>query len=85
MIISESAHVATDGMVSLFLWLGGVPLCVWTTPLPSSLSAPVHGHLRVRLVSAAVSSAAMNKGVSFGLDLSGYMPRSGISGSYGSS
>ena len=68
-----------------FLWLGGIPSYVWTTPLPMSLSTPVDGHLHVLLVLAAMSSAAMNRGVSFGLDLSGYMPRSGSSGSYGSS
>ena len=52
--------------------------------IPSS----VDGHLGCFHVLAIVNSAAMNTGVhvSFGTMLfSGYMPRSGIAGSYGSS
>ena len=69
-----------------FLWVSNITLCICTT---SSLS----NHLSMDIyVLAIVNSAAMNNGVhvSFSrcgtcvfLVSSGYMPRSGISGSYG--
>ena len=51
-----------------------------------SIHSPVNGHLGCFHVLAIVNSAAMNIGihVSFSiLVFSGYMPRSGIAGSYG--
>ena len=32
-IISRSIHVAADGIISFFLWLSNIPLCIYTTPL----------------------------------------------------
>ena len=68
-----------------FLWLSNIPLCICTT---TSLSIPsVGGYLGCVHVLAIVNSAAVNNGiyVSFStLVSSGYMPRSGIAGSYGS-
>ena len=53
----------------------------------SSLSSPADGHLGCLHVLAIINSAAMNTGVyvSFHIVFSGYMPRSGTAGSYGSS
>ena len=69
-----------------FLWLSSIPLCIYTT---SSLSIH-HGHLGCFHVLAIVNSAAMNIGVHVSFQIrvlifSGYMPRSGIAGSYGNS
>ena len=64
-----------------------VCVCVYTHTT-SSLSIHVDGHLGCFHVLATVNSAAMNTGVhvSFQITaLSGYMPRSGIAGSYGNS
>ena len=62
---------------------------LWLSNIPSSLSMqPVDGHLGCFHVLAIVNSAAMNIGVhvSFWIRVfSGYMPRSGVAGSYGSS
>ena len=68
-----------------FLWLSNIPLYICTT---SSLSIHVNGHLSCFHDLTIVNSAAMNIGVhvSFWIMVfSGYMPRSGIAGSYGSS
>ena len=69
-----------------FLWLSNTPLCVYTT---SSLSSHLsNGHLGCFHVLAIVNSAAVNIVVYEFFQiivLSGYMPRSGIAGSYGSS
>ena len=69
-----------------FLWLSNIPLYVCTT---SSLShSSVDGHLGCFHVLAIVNRAAMNIVVhdSFWIMVfSGYMPSSGIAGSYGSS
>ena len=35
MIISRSIHVAANGIISFFLWLSNIPVCIYTT---SSLS-----------------------------------------------
>ena len=64
-----------------FLWLSSSPLCISTT---TSLS--VDGHLGCFHVLAIVNSAAMNNKIRVSLSIlvsSGYMPRSGIAGSYG--
>ena len=58
--------------------------CIWVPHLYSS----VHGHVCCFHVLPIVNSATMNTGVgvSFGaMFLSVYMPRRGITGSYGSS
>ena len=86
MIISRSIHVAANGIISFLFMSGGIPLYVYTT---SSLS--VHllmDNLCCFRVLAIVNSAAVNIGVCISLQiivLSGYMPRSGIAGSYGNS
>ena len=67
--------------VSFFLWLTKIPLYVCATCLSIPLSMDIRFH-----VLSFVNSAAINFGVhvSFGITLfSGYMPRSGIAGSYG--
>ena len=64
-----------------FLWLS--PLYVSTTIF--FIHASISGHLGCFLVLAIVNSAVMNNGihVSFSILVSpGYMPRSGIAGSY---
>ena len=66
------------------LWLSSIPLYICTT----SSSVPVVGHLGCSHVLAIVNSAAISIGVhvSFWIMVfSGYMPRSGIAGSHGSS
>ena len=68
-----------------FLWLSNIPLYICAT---TSLSVHLLMDIKVAClhVLAIVNSAAMNNGihVSFSnLFSSGYMPRSGIAGSYG--
>ena len=70
-----------------FLWLSNIPLYVYHLFF---IHSSVSGHLGWFHVLAIVNSAAMNTGVhvSFRIRVfifSGYMPRSGIAGSYGSS
>jgi len=65
-----------------FLWLSNIPLCVYHSFIHSS----VDGHLGCFHVLAIVNSAAMNNGIHVSLSIlvsSGYMPRSGITVSYG--
>ena len=67
-----------------FLWLSNIPLCICTTA--SFIHSSVDRHLGCFHVLAIVDSAAVNNGihVSFSILISsGYMPRSGIAGSYG--
>ena len=67
-----------------FLWLSNILLYICTTP---SLSTHLQ-HLGCFPVFAIVNSAAMNTGVHVSfwiIVLFGYMPRSGIAGSYSSS
>ena len=80
-----------------FLWLNNIPLCVCIyidreiqiyTHYPFFIHSSVDGHLGCFHVLALVNSAAMNIGVHVSfriIVLSGYMPRSGIAGSYGNS
>ena len=87
--------MAAGGAASLFFMAGWyaaactdrvcAPLRVRTASAPTAVPTPVDGHSCASLVSAAMSGAAMNRRASFGLDSSGYLPRSEISGSYGSS
>ena len=70
-----------------FLWLCNIPLCICTNHI-FFIHSSVDGYLGCFHVLAIVNSAAMNTEVhvSFGIIvLSGYMPRSGIAGSYGNS
>ena len=73
-----------------FLWPNNIPLCVcvfvcvYTHHI--SIHSSVNGHLDCFHVLAIVNSASMNIGVHVSFQivvLSGYMPRSGIAGSYG--
>ena len=86
MIISRSIHVAANGIIP-FLCGWVIFHCMYPT---SSLSIYLNsnGHLGCFHVLAIVNGAAMNIGVHVSLQiivLSGYMPRSGIAGSYGNS
>ena len=68
-----------------FLWLSNIPLYICIT---SSLSIHLSMTFRCLHVLAIVNSAAMNIGVHVSFRImvfSGYMPSSGIAGSYGSS
>ena len=74
-----------------FLWLSNIPLCIthWNPIMYHRFftHSSVDGHLGCFHVLAIASSIAMNNGihVSFStLVSSGYMPGSGIDGSYGS-
>ena len=69
-----------------FLWLGSIPLYIYTHAF--FIHSSVNGHIGCFHVLVIVNSAAMNIGVhvSFRIRVSSwYMPRSGIAGSYGSS
>ena len=69
-----------NGIISLFLWLNNIPLCICTK---SSLS--IHHQWTSRLF---VNFGALNIRVYVSFQivvLSGYMPRSGIAGSYNNS
>ena len=86
MTISRSFHVAENGII-LLLVMANIPLYICTT---SSLSIPLSmdGHLGCFHVLTIVNSAAVNIGVhvSFrSMVFFGYIHRSGIAGSYGSS
>ena len=66
-----------------FLWLNNnIPLCIYTT---TSLSIHLSMDLGCFHVLAIVNSAGLNNGIHVSLSIlvsSGYMPRSGIAGSY---
>ena len=79
MIIFRSIHVAADGIFS-FLWLSSIPHLLYTFIC--------QGHLGCFYILAIMNKAAMNIGIhiSFWVRvLSGYIPKSGIAGSYDSS
>ena len=67
-----------------FLWLSNISFCIYTTTsLSIHLSMDILGCCYVL---AIVNSAAVNSGIHVSLSIlvsSGYMPRSGIAGSYG--
>ena len=91
MTICRSIHVAANGSISFFLWLSNIPLYIYIYIYHIFLNqSSVDGHLGCFHVLAFVNSAAMNIGghLSFLVRVflfSGYMPRSGIAGLYGSS
>ena len=67
-----------------FLWLSNIPLCL--TDHNFFIHSSVDGHLGCFHVLAIVNSAAVNLGVHVSFSVlvsSGYMPRSGVAGSYG--
>uniref|UniRef100_A0A8D1SJY7 Uncharacterized protein n=1 Tax=Sus scrofa TaxID=9823 RepID=A0A8D1SJY7_PIG len=86
MRVFSSIHVAANGIILLFFmaeWYSIVS--VYHIFL---IQSSVHGHLGCFHVLAIVNSAAVNMGVHVSFlrkVLSGYMPMSGIAGSYGSS
>ena len=70
-----------------FLWVSNIPLYIHKYHI-TFIHSSVDGHLGCFHVLATVNSAAVNIGmhVSFQIMVvSGYMPRNGIAGSYGSS
>ena len=88
MIISRSIHFATDGIISFFFMAEQYSI-VYMYHIFFILSS-LDGHLGCFHVLVVVNSAAVNTGVHVSLQIrvfvfSGYMPRSGIAGSYGSS
>ena len=79
MIISRSVCVATNGIVSFFLWLSNIPLCIYNHIF--FIHSSVDGHLDCFQVLANVNAAAVNIGVhvSFWIRVfSRYIPISGI-------
>ena len=69
-----------------FLWLSSIPTCIYIHNF--RIQSSVDGHLGCFHVLAIVNSAAMNTRVHVSLlrqVSSGYMPKSGTDGSYGSS
>ena len=67
-----------------FLWLNDIPLCICTTTY--FIYSSVNGPLGCFHVLAIVNSAGMNNGIHVSFSIlvsSGYMPWSGIAGSYG--
>ena len=68
-----------------FLWLSNIPLCICTTALYPFI---YRWTSRLLPCSNYSNSAAMNDGIHVSFSVlvsSGYMPRSGIAGSYGDS
>jgi len=80
-IISGSIYVVANGILPFFLWLSNISLYIHTT------SSSADGNLGCFHVLAVVNNAAMNIIVPISYlttVFSGYVPRSGIAGSYGS-
>ena len=85
MIDSRFIHLTTNNSFHFFLWLSNIPLYMYATCLYPFLC---QWTFRLFPCLAIVNSAAMNIGVNVSfwtIVLSGYLPRSGITGSYGSS
>ena len=82
MIVSRPIHVSAKGIIS-FPSMAKQYSTVYMHHI-FSIHSSADGHLGCFHVLAAVNSAAMNTGVQVSF-FSGYMPRSGIAGSYGSS
>uniref|UniRef100_A0A8D1G4T4 Uncharacterized protein n=1 Tax=Sus scrofa TaxID=9823 RepID=A0A8D1G4T4_PIG len=86
MRFSSSIHVAANGIMSFFFMAEKYSI-VYIYHI-FRIQSSVDGHLGCFHVLAIVNSAAMNMRVHVSLlsrVLSGYMPKSGIAGSYGSS
>ena len=86
MRVSNSIHAAANGMVLFFFMAESYSIVGIYHIFLIQLS--VDGHLGCFHVLAVVNSAAMNMWVCVSFSrkvLSGYMPKSGIAGSYGSS
>ena len=84
MIISRSIHVAANGIIYPFLWLSNIHIYICA---PHLLHPFIWWTFSCFHILATANSAAMNPGVHVSFRImvfSGYMPRSGISGSYGS-
>ena len=67
-----------------FLWLSNIPIVYIYSNF--FIHSSVDGHLGCFHVLATVNSAAVNNGIRVSFSIlvsSGYMPRSGIAGSYG--
>ena len=85
MRISSCIHVAANGIISFFLWLSSILLCINHIFF---IHSSVDEHLGCFYVLVIVNSATVNivVHVSFWMIvLPGYIPRIGISGSYGNS
>ena len=82
MILSRSIHVTAKGIIS-FPFMAKQYSTVYMHHV-FFIHSSVDGHLDCFHVLAVLNSAAMNTGVHLFFS-SGYMPRSGIAGSYGSS
>ena len=86
MRLSSSIHVAANGIMSFF-FIAELYSTVYIYYL-FQIQSSVDGHLGCFHVLAIVNGAAMNMWVHVSFSrklLSGYMPKSGIMGSYGSS
>ena len=96
LVCSRSIHVAANGIISFFLWLSNIPLymCIHTHTHTHThthnfyfINSSIVAHLGFHVL-AVVNSAAMDIGISVSfwiIVLSGYMHRSGITGSHGNS
>ena len=98
MIISRSIHVVSNSTIFPFLWLSYTLLCVilhflWLSYTPYMLHvifvhSSVGGYLGCFHVSTIVNNTAVNIEVHvyfWAAICSTYMPKSGVTGSYGSS
>ena len=82
---SRFTYLITRFKICSFLWLSNIPLCMYMYH-NFFIQSSVDGHLGCFHVLAIVNNAAINNGIHVSLSIlvsSGYMPRSGIVGSYG--
>ena len=86
--VSSSICVAKNGIICSFWWLSSIPLCIYIYTHIVLIESSVDVHLACFHVLALVNRAAINLRVHVSISrevLSGYMPKSGIAQSYGSS